>query len=303
MARSALCSPASSLVAPAGGADDKVFSGPQVGEKLPPFKVRGVFDDDAGKELDFVKQADGKPIVLVFVHDVNRPSIGMTRVLTNYTAEPAEGRAGQRRRLAGRRRHRGREHAQADAARAGQGRPDRHLARRQGRAGRLRAEPQRHADDPGRQGGQGDRQLRPRAAEHPGRPAEDPRGGRQGGRRRGAEARRPDRREGACAGDGREPDAKLPGLLRAVIQKTADQGGRRQGGRGRRGVHQGRTRRPARRSAGSPRTIVEGGKLDDYGTAPAQEYLTKWAKEYGGERSRRTRRRTRTTDEAVTAMP
>lgn len=64
---------------------ERIFSGPQTGEKLLPFKVRGVFDADAGQELDFVKQADGKPIVLVFVHDVNRPSIGMTRALTSYT--------------------------------------------------------------------------------------------------------------------------------------------------------------------------------------------------------------------------
>ena len=28
---------------------DKVFSGPQVGEKLPGFKVKGVFGDAAGK--------------------------------------------------------------------------------------------------------------------------------------------------------------------------------------------------------------------------------------------------------------
>src|SRR5262245_59106134 len=55
-----------------GRAQEKLFSGPQVGEKLPPFKVRGFFDDNAGKELDFVKQAAGKPIVLVFIHDVNR---------------------------------------------------------------------------------------------------------------------------------------------------------------------------------------------------------------------------------------
>src|SRR5687768_14114923 len=70
--------------------ESAVFSGPQVGEKLPPFKVRGAFDADAGKELDFVKQADGKPIVLVFVHDANRPSIGMTRALTSYTVSRAK---------------------------------------------------------------------------------------------------------------------------------------------------------------------------------------------------------------------
>lgn len=66
-------------------ADDPVFSGPQVGEKLPTLKVRGVFDDAAGKELDFVTQADGKPLVLIFVHDVNRQSISLVRVLSSYT--------------------------------------------------------------------------------------------------------------------------------------------------------------------------------------------------------------------------
>lgn len=67
-----------------------IFSGPQVGEKLAPFKVRGVFDAAAGKEIDFVAQAAGKPIVLVFVHEANRPSIGLTRMLTGYTASRAK---------------------------------------------------------------------------------------------------------------------------------------------------------------------------------------------------------------------
>jgi hypothetical protein len=67
-------------------AEEKVFSGPQVGEKLKAFKVRGVLDDDAGKDLDFVTKANGKPIVLLFVHDVNRPSIMMQRVLMSYAA-------------------------------------------------------------------------------------------------------------------------------------------------------------------------------------------------------------------------
>ncbi|MFN0017673.1 MAG: hypothetical protein ACKVP0_05390 [Pirellulaceae bacterium] len=68
---------------------EELFSGPQVGEKLPSFKVQGVLGNE-GKDLDFLKQADGKPIVLVFVHDVNRPSIGLTRVLTSYTASRAK---------------------------------------------------------------------------------------------------------------------------------------------------------------------------------------------------------------------
>ena len=37
--------------------DTKVFSGPQKGEKLLPFKVTGVYDDLAGKELDWVTEA------------------------------------------------------------------------------------------------------------------------------------------------------------------------------------------------------------------------------------------------------
>src|SRR5262249_24866236 len=72
------------------GEPERLFSGPQVGEKLPPFRVRGVFDADAGKDLDFVTQAAGKPVVLVFVHDVNRQSVGMTRALTGYTVGRAK---------------------------------------------------------------------------------------------------------------------------------------------------------------------------------------------------------------------
>ena len=66
--------------------DDPIFSGPQVGEKLVAFKTRGVLGREKGKELDFVKAADGKPIVMVFLHKLTRPSVGMTRVLMNYVA-------------------------------------------------------------------------------------------------------------------------------------------------------------------------------------------------------------------------
>ncbi len=74
------------LVAGSASADEPAFSGPQKGEKLVPFNVKGVYDEDAGKPLDFVKQADGKPTVLVFVHKVTRPSVGLTRVLMDYVA-------------------------------------------------------------------------------------------------------------------------------------------------------------------------------------------------------------------------
>jgi len=68
-------------------ADDPVFSGPQVGEKLVPFKILGVYDDEAGKELDFVTQAQGKPLVLVFVHKLTRPSHAVTRLLMQFGAQ------------------------------------------------------------------------------------------------------------------------------------------------------------------------------------------------------------------------
>jgi hypothetical protein len=69
---------------------EPVFSGPQVGENLPPLPVRGVFDEDAGKELDFVADAGGKPVVLVFVHQLDRPTVGMARALTTYTLQRAK---------------------------------------------------------------------------------------------------------------------------------------------------------------------------------------------------------------------
>jgi hypothetical protein len=65
--------------------DDPIFSGPQAGEKLTPFTVRGVLDPHAGKDLDFVAMAEEKPVVLVFVHDLTRPSVAMVRTLTAYT--------------------------------------------------------------------------------------------------------------------------------------------------------------------------------------------------------------------------
>ncbi|WP_425617105.1 hypothetical protein NA78x_000775 [Anatilimnocola sp. NA78] len=71
-------------------AADPLFSGPQVGEKLPAFKVRGALGDEAGKELDFVTAAAGKPLVLIFVHDLNRQSVSMVRVLSGYTVGRAK---------------------------------------------------------------------------------------------------------------------------------------------------------------------------------------------------------------------
>jgi len=73
----------------AGQAEEKAapeFSGPQAGEKVTPFVVRAVVGDRAGQEIDLVKDAQGKPIVLFFVHEVTRPSVGLARLLLNYAA-------------------------------------------------------------------------------------------------------------------------------------------------------------------------------------------------------------------------
>ncbi len=64
----------------------KEFSGPQVSEKVTPFKIRGTIDDQAGKEIDLVEAAGGKPLLLVFVHERTRPSLGLARVVCEYAA-------------------------------------------------------------------------------------------------------------------------------------------------------------------------------------------------------------------------
>lgn len=86
--RSLVALSAAVLVASIAHAEDKkIFSGPQVGEKLPPLKVKGVFGKQAGKEVDLVKQAAGKPTVLIFTHKLTRPAFAMTRAILNYSGK------------------------------------------------------------------------------------------------------------------------------------------------------------------------------------------------------------------------
>jgi len=68
-------------------AQEPVFSGPQIKEPLVPFLVRSLTQPDVGKQVDYVSNAKGKPLLLVFVHDVNRQSISMVRLLTAYSAK------------------------------------------------------------------------------------------------------------------------------------------------------------------------------------------------------------------------
>ncbi|MEO8497707.1 MAG: hypothetical protein ABI614_21790 [Planctomycetota bacterium] len=79
-----------SLASSLAFADDEVFSGPQVGERLVPFKARGTLGEMAGKEFDLVTNADGKPTLVIFVHEVTRPSVALTRLIMNYAATRAK---------------------------------------------------------------------------------------------------------------------------------------------------------------------------------------------------------------------
>lgn len=268
------------LLPPFATAQDKVFSGPQAGEKLPAFKVRGVFDDAAGKDFDFVTQAKGKPIVLVFVHDFNRPSASMTRVLMEYAATRAKDGlvsgvvwltddATEAEATLKRSRHAlpkvplgispdGKEGPGSYGLNRGMT-----LTILVGKEGKVTAnfalvQPSIQADLPKVleaivkvAGGKA-----PKLEDLPGV----------------KEMLRP-----ATKG----PDAKLTGLLRALIQKTAK--AEDVDATAKSIEEYVKTDEAARKEIGRiAKTIVEGGKLENYGTEKAQEYLRKWAKAYGG---------------------
>jgi len=72
------------------GDEEPVFSGPQVGEALPPLPVQSVLGETAGREVDLIERADGKPVVLVFVHARTRPGFGLTNTLMRYATQRAE---------------------------------------------------------------------------------------------------------------------------------------------------------------------------------------------------------------------
>ena len=61
-----------------------MFSGPQVGEKLPLFEATGVFGDLDGKKIDLIQQAGDKPVALIFVHARTRPAFGLTNLVMKF---------------------------------------------------------------------------------------------------------------------------------------------------------------------------------------------------------------------------
>jgi hypothetical protein len=67
-----------------GRAQDAQFSGPQVGEPLAPFTMRLARGEQAGEEFDPVTQAQAGPTLVVFVHEVTRPSAALIRSIVKY---------------------------------------------------------------------------------------------------------------------------------------------------------------------------------------------------------------------------
>jgi hypothetical protein len=71
-------------------ADDPIFSGPQVGEKLTSFKATAFSGPQAGNEVELPGASGDKPTVLLFVHEITRPALQLIRPVDHYGAKWAE---------------------------------------------------------------------------------------------------------------------------------------------------------------------------------------------------------------------
>ena len=70
----------------ASGIDEEPeeFSGPQPGEPLPDCRLKVIFGPDQGKEVGLLDKVGEKPNLVIFVHEVTRPSVGLVRLVANY---------------------------------------------------------------------------------------------------------------------------------------------------------------------------------------------------------------------------
>lgn len=67
--------------------EDRVFSGPQPGEKLPGFKIASAADDNGDRETNVMVIAGDKPVALVFVHKRTRPAFGLANTVMKLVAD------------------------------------------------------------------------------------------------------------------------------------------------------------------------------------------------------------------------
>jgi len=63
---------------------EKVFSGPQKGEKATLFEVRSLTAKGPGEKRDPIKAAAGRPVALVFLHSLERSMMPLMRVIDQY---------------------------------------------------------------------------------------------------------------------------------------------------------------------------------------------------------------------------
>jgi hypothetical protein len=66
---------------------EKVFSGPQVGEKVTEFKVVDVVGDAKGRGRTVLDRPEGKPVTIVFVHGLERSIAPLLMTIDQYAHE------------------------------------------------------------------------------------------------------------------------------------------------------------------------------------------------------------------------
>lgn len=63
---------------------DEPVSGPKPGEAVGAFEVEVATGDDAGKTLDPIKPLKDKPVLMIFISELNRPGFGLLKQLDKY---------------------------------------------------------------------------------------------------------------------------------------------------------------------------------------------------------------------------
>ncbi|MGH9673883.1 MAG: DUF1549 domain-containing protein, partial [Bryobacteraceae bacterium] len=79
--------PIAAILLLSGCTGAQVFSGPQPGEPLPPFKALAVNGPDAGREVDFIARYGDAPILLLFAHYMDRNVYRVWWPCERYAAE------------------------------------------------------------------------------------------------------------------------------------------------------------------------------------------------------------------------
>jgi hypothetical protein len=74
---------------PSGLAQKSPFSGPQPGERIEPFKVLVVNGPEAGKEVDYLSDYGEAPVLLIFLHQLDRNVAAMLRPCERFAQDRA----------------------------------------------------------------------------------------------------------------------------------------------------------------------------------------------------------------------